>query len=87
MPDRYSYSNLNNVLDGVYESYDPRVRVAAWSRFSNEEACKSDIFEEKNDCYVLTRKLDDGSTHFHIVYDCNTHDVTRLENVIIEAEG
>ena len=27
----YSYSNLNNVLDGVYESYDPRVRVAAWS--------------------------------------------------------
>ncbi len=83
----YSYSNLNNVLDGVYESSDPRVRVAAWSQFSNEEACKSDIFEEKNDCYVLTRKLDDGSTHFHIVYDCNTHDVTRLENVIIEAEG
>ena len=83
----YSYSNLNNVLDGVYESYDPRVRVAAWSQFSNEEACKSDIFEEKNDCYVLTRKLDDGSTHFHIVYDCNTHDVTRLENAIIEAEG
>lgn len=83
----YSYSNLNNVLDGVYESYDPRVRVAAWSQFSNEEACKSDIFEEKNNCYVLTRKLDDGSTHFHIVYDCNTHDVTRLENAIIEAEG
>ena len=83
----YSYSNLNNVLDGVYESYDPRVRVAAWSQFSNEEACKSDTFEEKNNCYVLTRKLDDGSTHFHIVYDCNTHDVTRLENAIIEAEG
>ena len=83
----YSYSNLNNVLDGVYESNDPRVRVAAWSQFSNEEACKSDIFEEKNNCYVLTRKLDDGSTHFHIVYDCNTHDVTRLENAIIEAEG
>ena len=83
----YSYGNMNNVIDGVYETSDPRVRVAAWSQFANEETCKSDIFEEKNNCYVLTRNLDDGSNHFHIVYDCNTHDVTRLENVIADAEG
>ena len=74
-------------MDGVYETGDPRVRVAAWSQFLNEDACSTDTFEDKNNCYVLTRKLDDGSTHFRLVYDCVTHDITRLENVIPGAEG
>ena len=83
----YSYDNALKAVDGVYETGDPRVRVAAWSQFLNEDACSTDTFEDKNNCYVLTRKLDDGSTHFRLVYDCVTHDITRLENVIPGAEG
>ena len=83
----YSYDNALKAVDGVYETGDPRVRVAAWSQFLNEDACSTDTFEDKNNCYVLTRKLDDGSTHFRLVYDRATHDITRLENVIPDAEG
>ncbi|MBQ6091168.1 MAG: M56 family metallopeptidase [Lachnospiraceae bacterium] len=83
----YSYDNALKAIDGAYETGDPRVRVAAWSQFLNEDACSTDTFEDKNNCYVLTRKLDDGSTHFRLVYDRATHDITRLENVIPGAEG
>ena len=83
----YSYDNIKNVLDGVYETGDPRVKVAAWSRFLNEEDCKSDIVEEKNGCYVLSRNLDNGKMYFSLVYDCKTHDVTRLENGIPDVVG